>query len=94
MYAKWSTFSSVVPSMAMFGAVAVSGCAGWKRTFVFDTLTVKFICFRQSIKEVGLRVGSNSTVISVLQIYDGCCFHFCLGFNAALPVGAIDYVYT
>ena len=41
---------------------------------------------------------NNSTVISVLQIYNGCCFHFCLGFKAAhvehLPVGAIDDVYT
>ena len=31
-------------------------------------------------------MGSNSTVISVLQIYDGCCFHFCLGFNKAAHV--------
>ena len=27
--------------MSMFGAVAVSGCAGWKITFVFVTLTVR-----------------------------------------------------
>ena len=37
-------------------------------------------------------MGSNSTVISVLQIYDGCCFHFCLRFKTAhveqLPIGA------
>ena len=33
--------SSVVPSMSMFEAVAVSGCAGWNRTFVFVTLTVR-----------------------------------------------------
>ena len=44
------------------------------------------------------RVGSNSTVISVLQIYDGCCFHFCLRFKTAhveqLHVGAIDDAYA
>ena len=87
----------------MFEAVAVSGCAGWKITFVFVTLTLRSRSLYASEKVSRVLCRSTSVwaaiaVISLLQIYDGCCFHFCLGFKAAhveqLPVGAIDDAYT
>ena len=64
--------------MSMVGAVVVSGCAGRKITFV--ALSVRP---HHGALLVGLRVGNSSTVICVLQIYDGCRFHFFLGFNVA-----------
>ena len=87
----------------MLGVVAVSGCAGWKRTFVFVALMVRPRLLYASAKASRLFCTSVSvwaaiTVISVLQIYDGCCFTFVLSLNAVhveqLPVGAIDDGYT
>ena len=85
----------------MLGVVAVSGCAGWKRTFVFVALMVRPRLLYAKASRLfctSVSVRAAITVISVLQIYDGCCFTFVLSLNAVhveqLPVGAIDDGYT
>ena len=82
-YAKRLMFSSMVSSMSMFGDVAVSGCVGCLCRV--DGEAQELICFSKSVKSVLrviLSVGSNRTVISVLQIYNGCCFPIWLRFTA------------